>query len=196
MRSTATQCAPWLNWANIERLLGAEHQPAASLGLQRSAPPSVRQAWAEIEIMIRVVANGGIRSCGPANSTYPWLDRRLVEFMARLPFEQKAGPLTNRRLHRKSLGSILPPSILSRRAKASGDEPICRALRRERAMLKRLCGEDSLLAGLGFVEPSKLRETLDRACGGAVAELMYVGRAMAVEGWFRHCAESATVSAS
>ena len=89
---------------------------------------------------------------------YPFLDRRLVELVLRLPESQVRWGGKARGLHRRVVGDRLPASVVSRRDKADLSRPFMRkvlvAVDRDRAV--------ELLAALGDrVDPRPLLETYD-----------------------------------
>lgn len=114
---------------------------------------------------------------------HPLLDRSLVEFCLRLPWESLAQAGQSRILQRRVLSPFLPSSIVDRLDKADFTPG---AIHCFRTMVE---GDSSLargarLAELGVIEPSEFSKSLDRALHGICSpELPAVFSAVLFEAW-------------
>lgn len=92
---------------------------------------------------------------------YPYLDRRLVEYLFAIPHFQKQRPGESRSLMRRAFRSLLPSEIIHRETKGTIDEAICRALRSAWEAV-------TLVVNRKFVD--------QRAFADAVNDVMYGGK--------------------
>jgi asparagine synthase (glutamine-hydrolysing) len=117
---------------------------------------------------------------------YPFMDRDLLEFLFRLPYEYLAKPGRRRFLMRAALQQIVPEEILERRRKAfllSGP------LRNIRELTKRLAAiiDRSALAQSGCVDKCALRDALERTVNGDDLRWWgYLLRFATLELWLQH----------
>jgi asparagine synthase (glutamine-hydrolysing) len=152
-----------------------------------SMPPSTRLALTGLSYAIGICSFHQLRICGGVDVSYPYLDRRVVQFMLAVPFDQKLRPGVTRWLHRSALEGLLPPAIRSRTTKASGLGHLCRSVNREWERLQGLFGPDARVVQRGLVSLSGLREALLRAKRGLdVVDALELTRAIALEIWLRN----------
>jgi asparagine synthase (glutamine-hydrolysing) len=116
--------------------------------------------------------------------SYPFLHRPLVEFLCAIPFDQLLRPGESRSLMRRSLSGILPPKILKRRGKGDPREIVAVEFGRQWPRYSRLF-DDPLVARYGFVELGPVRQALDRARHGFVAEASQLVAIITLEVWLR-----------
>ena len=96
----------------------------------------------------------------------PFLDTHLVEFVTRLPWQEKLGWRQSKVLLRSALKGLLPEEILRRPKKGFGI-PVAAWIRgRLRELFEDLFSSDSL-ARSGVLKPKETRALLDRHLAGA-----------------------------
>jgi asparagine synthase (glutamine-hydrolysing) len=145
--------------------------------------PSARYQAAGFLSAVKQIAAGHRQELGGFHTTYPYLDRRLVEFLQAVPFEQKVRPGESRSLMRRSLRHLLPPEIAARRGKSSPSEATARAFAREWPRLRSLL-EDGLLVDRGYADRRKLRDALVHARTGWTGSA-HLTSAVLLECWLR-----------
>jgi asparagine synthase (glutamine-hydrolysing) len=133
---------------------------------------------------VETVANGERQEICSFDVAYPYLDRRLVEFLLAVPYEQLVRPGESRSLMRRALKGILPEGIRQRRGKGNPGETVCRAFSREWRHLGYLF-EDPWVARWGYLEPKPLREAFARVRLGNPANSAVLLGVVALEIWLR-----------
>lgn len=146
---------------------------------------TTRVYWQNIRDSIRIASFNAIRVCLGTTPSYPFLDRRLVQFMLATPFDLKRNGPQTRVLHRRALAGLLPEAIATRTSKVSGSGFVCRAIAREWSSLLSLFTGECRTARLGLVQPGRIREALDRARAGTEPMILELLRTIAVEVWLR-----------
>lgn len=125
-----------------------------------------------------------IACCGITRA-FPFLDRRLVQFMLAIPFEQKVQSGQTRFLHRNALRGILPDAVALRESKVGGMGFVCRAINREWHDLIGLFNNDARILNLKSIKHEQLLLALERARKGIEPHLRELIRVIAVETWLR-----------
>lgn len=116
---------------------------------------------------------------------YPYLDRDLVDFLLRIPRDQLLRPGQRRSLMRRALKGIVRPEILARRRKGFVIRGPLTFVQQEEEKIDQLFAR-SFLAEYGFIDPVRLRSTLELvARGKAIDQLQTLLRAIAMELWFK-----------
>ena len=173
---------PWMNWNQLRSLdlsqLAADTHPRPLRIL-----PSKWHSWLMLVDSARILSANEFRNCALLEAYYPFLDRRLVQFLLSIPFDQKRRPGTTRLLHRRALSSILPREITARRSKVGAEEPVTRALAREWPRVRGLFESGTMVGERELVLETPLRETVDRAHDGRVSNLFSLIRVIALEAW-------------
>jgi asparagine synthase (glutamine-hydrolysing) len=116
--------------------------------------------------------------------TYPYLDRRLVEFLLGIPYSQRVAPGEPRRLMRRALRGILPEAVRLRRCKGNPTAFIARGLTARRAEILALVA-DARVVERGLVKPREFREALERAMHGAETHSAALMVMLRIELWLR-----------
>lgn len=98
----------------------------------------------------------------PYERRHPLLHAPLVEFMFRVPWEEKLRPGRGRHLQRRALRGVLPESVRLRTGKSGYSQPIFEGLRRNRDWTD-LLTEDPRLAARGMVDLDRWREAVAQA---------------------------------
>ncbi len=160
-----------------ERMLG----PVDTFGFRL---PSGRQQSSMLLTAIPAVSAGYHMDWGWIEMSYPFLDRRLVEFCLAIPCDQKTRPGEARSLHRRALGNVLPEKIAQRKSKRGPSEALCRALNREWPRLQDLF-TDARVCARGYMDARGLREAIDRARHGQKAHSFEILKTLSLELWLR-----------
>jgi len=148
------------------------------------ALPSRRIQSSRIWYIVMNIARGEYWEHAAYEKTYPFLDRRLVEFLMNVPISQKLRPDETRSLMRRALRDLLPKRILERRSKGATGEALCRGLANEWPRIKPLF-DDLSLARRGYVNKEALLEAFDRARHGIEFNISGLLQALALEVWLR-----------
>jgi asparagine synthase (glutamine-hydrolysing) len=151
--------------------------------------PSFQQNLGTLEAMRRRLAWSALSPELPCEWRYPYLDRDLLEFLFAIPREQLIRPGQRRSLMRRALRNIVPEEILHRKRKAFVSRAPRLAIKNERDTLMGSNGE-FISASLGFVDPALLLDALKRVLSGEDLPLLPIVRAVSVEFWLRHLADS------
>ena len=176
-----------LNWNHPAAELVRDSAQRDAQQIDRSGVvPSRCVAEKAVLDCIRLYSINYFRSCSRIEPVYPYLDRRLVEFMLSIPIEQKIKPGRSRVLHRRALKDMLPVEIAERRSKAGADEPICRALRREWSRVRELLySESPMVVERNLVRWDKFTSAVEHARHGRVLDPTEIIRVLALEAWMR-----------
>jgi len=118
----------------------------------------------------------------------PLLYRPLVEFMYRIPWEQKLQPRCDRYLQRRALKGVLPEIVRRRAGKASGNPTLVEGLRRSRDWVDFLC-DSPLMAERGIVDADAWRQAVRQASVGQTHGDRYFLACVAVEAWLKQLRE-------
>lgn len=146
--------------------------------------PSSSQQYAGIRQTMRTFALERCASEGFIDVRYPYLDRRIAEFVLAIPLEQKLRPGEDRSLARRAFKGLLPEPIRTRRTKAGPTEAFDRALVREWPRLSGIFS-DPLVSAYGFVDRDAFAVTLRQARHGVVKQLAQLHRTISLELWLR-----------
>ena len=175
---------PWLNKALVKEL--ALVSDPLELPFKSASPHlSQRVSCQAICDTVQLFSLQHFRICGPIEATYPYFDRRLLEFMVAIPFDQKLRPGVTRSLHRRALGRILPTEITQRDTKAGALEVICRALRREWSRIVSLLNREARVVRRGYVHLVPLLTTLEALRQGRQTDIFSLIRVISLEAWLR-----------
>jgi asparagine synthetase B (glutamine-hydrolysing) len=145
--------------------------------------PSKRHEAASIVGAILIVATGYLQTW-PFESTFPFLDRELIEFCVAIPTEEKVAPGRTRSLHRNALGAYLPRVVAERTDKASLLEAHSKALLREKAHIRELAANSELVAR-GYVNERAFGQAVEGIAKGFGVDTTALLRVVSLERWFR-----------
>jgi asparagine synthase (glutamine-hydrolysing) len=115
------------------------------------------------------------------HTSFPFLDRPLVESVLRMPWNARVHPRTNKPLLRTVARELLPEGFAMRWS-IRADQSVGRRLSRQREWIKKLIAP-SVLVDLGIVEGKTLRETLSAHEEGFGRGLRFTVTILAVELW-------------
>ena len=114
----------------------------------------------------------------------PYLYRPLVEFCLRLPRELRIESATKKWVMREAMKGVLPEVVRTRRDKGAINGRTRWTLSREGATIGRML-KSSILAELGCIDISKVRQAIERARTGDDTVLFAVTRTLALEFWLQ-----------
>jgi asparagine synthase (glutamine-hydrolysing) len=175
---------PWINWRLFAEFQQEQTETALAAN-DSSLPASRRVSYKIISDAVRILSLQHFRTCGMIDASYPYLDRRLIQFMLSVPFEQKLRPGSTRSLHRRAMKGILPEEIQSRQGKTGAEECLCRALGREWQTVLSLFGEDARVVRRGYVDLPQLLAAMNKARDGRHDDVYSIMRVISLEVWLR-----------
>lgn len=121
---------------------------------------------------------------GIAEKRYPFLDRDLYAYIASIPRDQVIRAGQRRRLMRRSLQSLIPDPVLSRRSKWFSLRSPAAQFSGLHTRLESLFESPWLSAGV-FFNCNAIRERIKAVEHGLVSEARYLSIAVAVEQWLQ-----------
>jgi asparagine synthase (glutamine-hydrolysing) len=149
----------------------------------RHPAPGRHALWEEVYLQAASLSVGALRA--PATDfRHPLLDRPLVEFMLSIPFAQRQQADCDRHVQRRALRGLLPPVVLARRTKGSGQQSFDVGLRTSPAWLH-LLRDTPRLVTCGFVDHARWHAELQRVQFGLYESLPHFVMAACIECWLR-----------
>ena len=146
--------------------------------------PSDRDQALGFWTAMRGVASGVRREISRVDVSYPFLDRRLVEFMQAIPHTQRVRAGETRSLMRRSLKPLLPEKIAKRTSKGNPQELITRAIAREWPRLEPLF-KDARVFARGYIDRTILRSTIEKFRFGCGTHSPALLKTLVLEVWLR-----------
>lgn len=177
------QSAAWLSadFAKRHRIaLGGYRTRLRLLGPR----PSFQINLSTLEALRRQLACSALPSELLYEKRYPYLDRRLLEFIYAIPREQLVRPGQRRSLMRRALRGMVPDEILERKRKAFVSRQPLATLASNWSEIDKLSG-NLLCAQIGIVESEKFLHVLQRARHGIEAPVIRIMRTLGLEFWLR-----------
>jgi asparagine synthase (glutamine-hydrolysing) len=198
-RSDRMMATPdWLDQRFVSRMRLRE-RAVQFAEFERSRTPSANIQARNFYQAVRGLALDGSQEIGARETAYPYLDRRLVEYLQAIPFEQKIRPGQNRSIMRRALRGMVPEPILARRDKGKPTELVVRALVRESEAYRRLLLDARIIAR-GYVDGQKFRAAFERFVTGHEVYSGLLTLLLTIEVWLRavesrHTPNDSTVAA-
>ncbi|MCU1304913.1 MAG: hypothetical protein JWQ87_5197 [Candidatus Sulfotelmatobacter sp.] len=127
---------------------------------------------------------------------YPYLDRRLVEFLFSIPRDQFVRAGQRRSIMRRAMGDIVPEEVLSRRTKSGTGRCVVATLNKHSAEVIALF-KAPLSVQFGYLDGPRLRSALSDLQQGKVSP--YVGpllKALTLETWLKEITKRGLLHAS
>lgn len=155
--------------------------------------PSRREQLRLLRRAISISASCYYRDLGGIDVAYPFLDRRVVEFLLAIPIGQIARPECTRSLHRRALGKLLPESVRNRRGKRAFDHAFLSAARRELPRLNALF-EDPRTASSRYLRAPAVVDELRRAAQGRATQSFVLMKVVALAFWLRRMGTTPVVT--
>ncbi len=125
---------------------------------------------------------------------HPLLYRPLVEFMWKVPWEQKLRPNCDRYLQRRALRGILPELVRRRASAAPGTSALVEGLRRSPEWQDYLC-DQPMIVDYGIANKTRWRDAVKQASVGQTHGDKYFITGVAIEVWLKQLAEIRILSA-
>jgi asparagine synthase (glutamine-hydrolysing) len=154
--------------------------------------PSQRYQALGFWTAIRGIASGIRREISGVDVSYPFLDRRLVEFMQAIPHTQRVRAGETRSLMRRSLKGLLPEKIAKRKSKGNPQEVLTRAIAREWPRLEPLF-TDARVFARGYIDRAALQSTVEKFRFGCGTHAPAVLKTLVLEVWLRGLERQAPV---
>jgi asparagine synthase (glutamine-hydrolysing) len=123
---------------------------------------------------------------------YPYLDRKLLEFMYAIPREQLVRPTQRRSLMRRALKGIVPDEILNRRRKAFVVRAPLVAISNDWINLVEVA-HNMVSSSLGIVDSERFLMALQMGRRGEEIPTATVLRTLRIEGWLRNLRSTGTI---
>jgi asparagine synthase (glutamine-hydrolysing) len=178
------QIPDWLDTGFVTRMRLRERMLEASSTVTACQTPSARIQILGFESALRAVASGTFQEPGGCDYSFPYLDRRLVEFLQAIPFDQKMRPGESRSIMRRALRPILPEAIVRRRGKGNPTEVSFKAMAHEADTFRRMLSDGRVFAR-GYADPDKFRAAFERAIAGRERHSGRLKMTLVLERWLR-----------
>ncbi|HEY6246334.1 MAG TPA: asparagine synthase-related protein [Pyrinomonadaceae bacterium] len=146
--------------------------------------PSARDQVAGLLSIIKFVAKASYRDRGLIEVSHAYLDRRLIEFLQAIPFEQRVRPGPSKSLLRRCFAGVLPARILNRKSKRGPEEALMRGIASQWSGIKRLF-DDARIYERGYINRQALLHALERARHGCEIYSFALIQTISLEFWLR-----------
>jgi asparagine synthase (glutamine-hydrolysing) len=172
----------WAGPAAVGHVIDAARQAAERPDPLAGLDASVRIVVDEIrEVARTAVADAELAaSCG-IDLHNPFLDPAVVNAVLTNPLERRPAVHAYKPLLVRAVGHLLPPEVAARTTKGGFDADHYAGMRANLDDLAALA--DGHLAGLGLVDPRRLRNQLRRASAGIPMSLATIEQALTAEAW-------------
>lgn len=189
--SSRTQPLPW-----VDKKFAREYRLPARVTPVGFGPwrwlPSVRLRFQQLTRLQGELTHSAPRC--PQETRYPFLDRRLFEFLFAVPANQLFRSGQRRSLMRRALADVLPQEILRRRTKSGTGRCDVVTLNKHWEEIETLV-RAPLSAELGYIDPGEFRRALLELKRGVVNECVgQLLRALSLEVWLRDLASRSVLS--
>jgi asparagine synthase (glutamine-hydrolysing) len=176
----------WIRQPSDEAAAAILDSPRQRYVARRRMSESMRLALEAAFQAVVVCRIHPLRAFGGINVAFPYVDRRLVQFMLAIPFEQRLRSTSTRWLQRSALEGLLPPEVSGRSSKGSGGGFLCRAVNHDWKRLEEMFA-DPMAADRGYVSKSGVQDALRRAKTGVnLGDGLFILRVIALESWLRN----------
>lgn len=123
---------------------------------------------------------------------YPFLDRRVVEFLMATPWQQLLRPGESRSLLRRMIAGMIPDNVRMRQDKSGPGHAIYLAIQKQWPSFERML-RNPIICEYGFVDRTAFRGAMNLARHGSCTDLPSLMSALALEIWLRNTYEAPTV---
>jgi asparagine synthase (glutamine-hydrolysing) len=176
--------APWLNTGFVARNISALQGYEARLKLTGPLP-SFQENLSTLATLQRQLGCDAVFANPLYERRYPFLDRRLLEFMYAVPREQVIRPGQRRSLMRRALVGIVPDELLNRKRKAFVARGPMLGIATNWMHLVELT-QHMLVSELGIVDPVRFMSALIKARDRQEIALVTLHRTLITEYWLRN----------
>ena len=149
--------------------------------------PTRRSVIAGVQAMASNLAKMPAATPVLEETTYPYLDQNVIEFVLATPTDQWLRPGERRSLMRRALAGIVPAEVLARRSKQIGARTPAVMLDQHWDEI-RSAYRSSLSSRLGYVDDAALLRTVGDARAGKIAPIVRVLWTISLEFWLRDLA--------
>ena len=146
--------------------------------------PSFQQSLATLNQLRRQLSFSPCPEQSVHETSYPYLDRDLIEFLCAIPCDQLVRPNQRRSLMRRSLVGIVPDEILNRKRKAFLVRSPIRSMLAEWQEISGT-GVPMMAESLGFVDQSRFAQDLHQAETCGAIDVVAAQRVLGFEVWLR-----------
>lgn len=154
--------------------------PTDIFGFRR---PGGRYQSMLFQYLPRQISSGFWQEFNDAEFSYPGTDRRLVEFLTAIPFEQRARPTEGKSILRRALRDLLPAELLYRtERRITVQSAAARAAVRERERIRETF-TNSRAAAHGYINAAEVLSACDQS---KQQPEMFVISLMPFEYWIRY----------
>ncbi|MCI0724143.1 MAG: asparagine synthase-related protein [Acidobacteria bacterium] len=177
---------PWIDEKFARRYQLAKRQlgPTESFGFWLPSRQTYARTWI---VVCWQMANRLPPLLGGRETSYPYLDQSLIEFLISVPAGQLLRPGARRSLMRRSLANLLPAEVLSRRTKGVVSRGPMIALQESWAGVEKLL-ENSLGSRMGYFNGARFQESLISMKHGKPSNLVRLARGLSFELWMQSTA--------
>jgi asparagine synthase (glutamine-hydrolysing) len=146
--------------------------------------PTRRSLVGGVQAMACNLAKMAASTLALEETTYPYLDQDLIEFVLATPCDQWLRPGERRSLMRRALAGIVPAEILARKTKQLG-------ARTPAVMLDQHCGEiqavfcQSISSRLGYVDDAELLKMMSDVRAGKTVPIVRILWTISLEFWLQ-----------
>jgi asparagine synthase (glutamine-hydrolysing) len=172
----------WAEPAAVGHLAEAARRAAEQPDVLAGLDASIRTLVDEIRDVARTATADAALAAGCGIDLHnPFLDPAVVNAVLTNPLDHRPAVHAYKPLLVRAVGDLLPPAVAARTTKGSFDTDHYAGMR---ANLDELMAQmDGHLAGLGLVEPQRLRKSLRRAAAGIPMPLATIEQALTAEAW-------------
>ena len=146
--------------------------------------PTRRSLIGGVLLMANKLAKCTPRKLALEEARFPYLDQNLIEFILSIPANQLLRAGERRSLARRSLATIVPQEILSRRTKQIGARTPIVALEKNWKDLQTALASP-LSSRLGYINRNYFLKTLHEATNGKEIHIVRMLRTISLEFWLR-----------
>lgn len=175
-------CVSWMTPTAKKFLFQSERRQGLRME-NNIALPSRRMRVHSIRSAIAAIAAGYYHESRGIHFSFPYLHRRLIDFVLALPIRQLVRPGEDRSLMRRATRGLLPEAIRSRKSKGTWGTPFLRVIIDHSATLG--SADDFEVCKRGFVEPNALARAIYSASLGRSQDVGGLIRVFALERWLR-----------
>lgn len=150
----------------------------------RDASPERRKYFQALSMMLELRTLQAPERLQHLDYTHPFAHRPLVEFLMTVPSDVLCGPGEPRRLMRRALADLWPPTLRKRRSKGYFDAPWLEALR---PLARRFLQTPRLqVIERGFVDRGSVLSRLERLAAGLECNEPQLRQIILLELWLRN----------
>ncbi|MFQ6030165.1 MAG: asparagine synthase (glutamine-hydrolyzing), partial [Dehalococcoidia bacterium] len=175
---------PWLNEKTLHRSGALQHRPMELSDPQTRSVYHLSQYVGPIAVsrspFVWYITEMDARY--QIEARHPFLDRRVVDFLTRVPPNLKVSGVWAKYLLRQSMQGILPDEVRLRRSKSDFGDITESGFHKEETRLRGLL-ERGFLVQAGWIKRSEIKDLYDRVAGGERAASHHLTPLVVLEEW-------------